>query len=80
MSKGSQPSGTTTTTQAPPSYMYPYIGTGMAQAGSLLASGGPQYYPGQQVAGFSDPQQEAMSGIDALAQTGTRAEIGRAHV
>lgn len=73
MSKGSQPSGSTTTTQTAPAYMYPYIGTGLAQAGDLLASGGPQYYPGQQVAGFSGPQQAAMSGIDALAQSGTQA-------
>lgn len=73
MSKGSQPAGNATTTQTAPSYMYPYIGTGLTQAGDLLASGGPQYYPGQQVAGFSGPQQDAMSGIDALAQNGTRA-------
>lgn len=73
MGKGSQPSGNTTTTQTPPAYMYPYIGTSLGQAASLLGSGGPQYYPGQQVAGFSAPQQAAMSGIDALARKGTGA-------
>ena len=73
MSKGSQPAGNTTTTQTPPSYMYPYIGTGLSQAASLLGSGGPQYYPGPLVAGFSTPQQAAMSGIDSLAQKGTQA-------
>ena len=73
MSKGSQPAGSTTTTQTPPSYMYPYIGTALGQASSLLGSYGPQYYPSQQTAGFSAPQQAAMSGITALAKNGTTA-------
>lgn len=68
LGKGGQtPAGQTTTTTTQPSYMYPYIGTALSQAGSLLASGGPQYYPGQTVAGFSDPQQAAFSGIDSMA-------------
>ena len=60
MSGGSVQTGTQTTTQAPPSYMYPYIGTGLSQAGDLLQTGGSQYYPGQPVAGFNSDQQKAM--------------------
>ena len=66
MSGGAQQAGTTTTTNAPPSYMYPYIGTALGQAGNLLQTGGPQYYPGQQVASFNPAQQTAMGGITAL--------------
>ena len=73
MSMGSQQSGSSTSTQTPPAYMYPYIGTALGQAGNLLATGGPSYYPGQQVAGFSGPQQAAMGAIDKLATTGTNA-------
>ena len=57
---GSQQTGSTTSTQAPPAYMYPYIGTGLGQAGNLLQTGGPQYYPGQPVAQFNSDQQQAM--------------------
>lgn len=70
---GQTPAGQTTTTTTPPSYMYPYIGTALSQAGSLLGSNGPQYYPGQTVAGFSQPQQDAMSGIVNLGLNGTPA-------
>jgi hypothetical protein len=51
--------------------MYPYIGTALGQAGNLLQGGGPSYYPGQEVAGFSQPQQTAMGAIDDLANSGT---------
>ena len=68
MSMGSpQPAGQTTTTAAPLPYMYPYIGTALSQAGDLLGSGGPQYYPGQPIAGFSQPQQAAFAGIQKMA-------------
>ena len=63
MSMGTQQTGSTTSTQAPPAYMYPYIGSGLGQASSLLQTGGPQFYPGQQVAGFNPTQQKAMTGI-----------------
>lgn len=66
-SKGATPAGNTVTTQAPPSYMQPYIGTALGQAGNLLQSGGPQFYPGQQVAGFSQPQEQAFGNISGLA-------------
>ena len=68
---GTQQTGSTTTTQAPPAYMYPYIGSALGQAGNLLQTGGPSYYPGQPVAGFSNPQQSAMGAIDNLATNGT---------
>ena len=62
MSNGSQPAGNTTTTTAPPSYMLPYISTALGQANNLIGYQ-PQYYPGNTVAGFSQPQQQAMQGI-----------------
>ncbi len=70
---GTQQTGSTTSTQTPPAYMYPYIGSALGQAGNLLQTGGPNYYPGQQVAGFSNPQQSAMGAIDNLAANGTGA-------
>jgi len=74
MSKGSQPAGNTTSTQAPAPYMLPYIGTAFGQANKLLASSGPKYYPGNTVAGFTAPQQQAMGKIDQLALKGTPQE------
>lgn len=72
LGKGGQtPAGQTTTTQTQPSYMYPYIGTALSQAGSLLGNNGPQYYPGQTAAGFSQPQQRAMQGIVDLGMNGS---------
>lgn len=62
MSGGATPAGNTTNTQTPPQYMYPYIGTALGQAGNLLQTGGPKYYPGQQVASFNPAQQAAMGG------------------
>lgn len=64
---GQQPAGQTTVTQAPPSYMGPYIGTALGQAGNLLQGPGPQYYPGQTVADFSQPQEQAFGGIQNFA-------------
>jgi hypothetical protein len=69
----SQPAGQTTNTTAPLPYMYPYIGTALSQAGGLLASGGPQYYPGQEVAGFNPTQQKAMTGIVNAGMNGSPA-------
>lgn len=66
MSKGAQQGGSTTATQTPAPYMYPYIGTALSQAGNLLNSGGPQYYPGQQVASFNPVQNQAFSNTNAI--------------
>lgn len=68
MSSGASQAGTTTNTQTPPAYMYPYIGTALGQAGNLLQTGGPKYYPGQQVASFNPAQQAAMGGTLNLDQ------------
>ncbi|HEY3645497.1 MAG TPA: hypothetical protein VGM16_09175 [Gammaproteobacteria bacterium] len=43
-----------------PPYLQPFYGTALGQAANLLQSGGPQYYTGQQVAGFNPTQQNAM--------------------
>ena len=64
---GTQQTGVSTTTQAPPPFMMPYIGTAYGQAANLLQGGGPQYYPGQTVAGFNPMQDQAFSGIQSLA-------------
>lgn len=61
--KGSQQAGETTSTQGPPSWMLPFISRAIGQADNLLSAGGPQYYSGPTVAGFSDPQQQAMQKI-----------------
>jgi len=67
MSKGAQQAGTTTSTQVPAPYMYPYMGTALGQAGNLLKSGGPQYYPGQTVAPFNPLQEAYFSDANKLA-------------
>lgn len=73
--QGAQQGGSTTTTQAPYTPYQPYIGTALGQASNLLQSGGPQYYPGQQVASFNPVQNSAFSGItkDANATGGLNA-------
>lgn len=73
MPSGSQQTGTQTSTQAPPSYMYPSVGTGLSDSAQILANGGAQYYPGQTVAGFSKPQQQAMGAIQTAGMNGTPA-------
>src|SRR5579859_3572224 len=73
MSGGSQQAGSTTNTNAPLPYMYPYIGTALGQAGNLLQGPGPQYYPGQQVASFNPVQQKAMAATEATGLNGSPA-------
>jgi hypothetical protein len=70
---GAQQSGNSTSTQGPLPFMYPYVGTALGQAGNLLKSGGPQYYTGQQVAGFNPTQQKAMRGIVNAGMNGSPA-------
>lgn len=72
-SKGAQQGGSTTTTQAPYAPYLPYIGTALGQAGNLLQGGGPDYYPGQQVASFNPTQQNAMQGITGMNTSGLNA-------
>ena len=67
MSKGSSPSGSTTTTVTPPSYAQPYIQTGLQNASNLLAKGPQSYYPGQQVASFNPLQEQSFSGVQSQA-------------
>lgn len=71
MSKGAQQSGSTTQTNTAPAWMYPYLGTGLQQASSLLQAGGPQVYSGQEVANFNPAQQQAMGGMFNLGMNGT---------
>lgn len=49
----------TTTKQSPWAAQAPYLKYGMDEATRLYQQGGPQYYPGSTVAGFSDAQKAA---------------------
>lgn len=69
MGMGSQQAGTTTTTNAPFTPYQPYIGTGLGQAANLLQAGGPNYYPGQQVASFNPIQNNAFGNINGIDNT-----------
>lgn len=69
MGMGSSQAGTTTTTNAPYAPYLPYIGTGLGQAANLLQQGGPNYYPGQQVASFNPVQNQAFGNTNALDNT-----------
>jgi hypothetical protein len=57
---------TTTTKQDVPEWMRPYYTGALDQANQLQSKGGPQYYPGQQVADLNNLQ---MGGIQGTAQT-----------
>lgn len=59
---GSQQVGAQTQSNTPPAYMFTPIGTALQGAESNYQTPA-QYFPGQTVAGFSKPQQQAMSGI-----------------
>jgi hypothetical protein len=72
MSGGAQQAGQTTQTQLPPNYMYPEIGTGLSEASSLLNSGGPNFYPGQQVASFNPIQNQSFTNTNNLDNTLTQ--------
>lgn len=63
------PAGQTTTTNAPFAPYQPYIGTGLGQAANLLQAGGPNYYPGQQVASFNPIQNNAFGNINGIDNT-----------
>lgn len=63
---GAQQAGNTTNTNAPYAGYQPYIGTALGQDANLLQSGGPKYYPGQQVASFNPIQNQAFKGITTL--------------
>lgn len=57
---------TTTTEQSVPDWMKPYYTGALTQGQALQESGGPQYYPGQQVAALNPYQ---LSGAQGIAQT-----------
>lgn len=64
MSGGSQ---NTTSQQTVPDWLQPYL-TGELQSGQgLVSAGGPQYYPGQQVAPLTSMQNAGISGIQQQA-------------
>ena len=66
MSKGAQQAGTTTTNQGPASYMYPYIGTGLQNAGNIYSAESSN--PTASVAPFNSVQQQAMGNITGMDQ------------
>lgn len=57
----SKSGGTTSTTSstAPSAFQQPYIDTMLSQAQNLYNSTGPSYYPGETVAGFTQPEKTA---------------------
>ena len=67
MSKG----GSTNTIQSktPPGYEIPYLKGTLQQAGGLYGTGGPSYYPGQQVAPFNPMQEQGLGDIQSAAQS-----------
>jgi len=72
MSGGSQ---NTVSQQTIPDFLKPYYTTALGQGANLLQSGGPQYYPGQQVAGLTDQQLQGVNSIQNAA-TGPNASQG----
>lgn len=54
---------TTTTQQSVPDWVKPYFTEALSQAQSLNKAGGPQYYPGQQVADLNGMQLGGLGGI-----------------
>lgn len=69
---GSKPSPVTTTTQSnnPPAFIQPYLEDAAKQSQNLYQSGGPQYYPGQTVAPFSNQTQQGLTQTQNLATQG----------
>lgn len=60
MSGGSQQSSSQTSV---PAWLQPYIQNTIGQAQTLQQGGGPQYYPGQQVASLNPMQQAGIQGV-----------------
>jgi hypothetical protein len=54
---------TTTTQQSVPDWVKPYFTSALQEAQGLNSGGGPQYYPGQQVADLNGMQMGGLSGI-----------------
>lgn len=70
---GSSPSGTSTSTSSTsvPAFQQPYLADAFSRARGNYMSGGPQYFPGQTVAGFSPEQEKAMGMATSRAQQGS---------
>lgn len=64
MSGGSQ---NTISQQTVPSWLQPYLTGELTQGNALVQGGGPQYYPGQQVADLTPMQQAGISGVQSQA-------------
>lgn len=64
MSGGSQ---NTTTKQDVPEWLKPYYQSELVNGQGLVNTGGPQYYPGQQVADLTPMQQQGVNGVQDLA-------------
>ncbi len=65
-----QQSATTTSSTVPWAAQQPYFLEQFNAADNLFNTYTPQYYPGQTVAGFTDPQKAALQGTIQQAQTG----------
>ncbi len=58
-------------TQSVPDWLQPFLTSALYQGQNLLNTGGPQFYPGQQVAGLTPMQEQ---GITEYWEHGRRAE------
>lgn len=67
---GSQGTSTSTSSSSPWPAQQPFIKEVMSEAKDLYHSGGPKYYPGSTVAGFSADQRRGMYGINNIATKG----------
>lgn len=75
MSGGGQ---NTVTQNTLPPQIAPYLTGALQQGQNLLQGGGPQYYPGQQVAGLNPMQLQGISGIEGLASGNNPAQSAAA--
>jgi hypothetical protein len=57
----------TVSSQTVPSWLQPYLTSNIAEGQALNAGGGPQYYPGQQVANLTPMTEQGIQGIENTA-------------
>lgn len=68
---------TTTTQQSVPDWVKPYFTSALQEAQGLNSGGGPQYYPGQQVASLTPMQQQGIQGVENLASGPNASQVAQ---
>src|SRR5580692_8090852 len=74
MSGGSQNTVSQTTV---PQWLQPYLESNIAQGTALQQGGGPQYYPGQQVASLTPMTQAGISGVAQTAMSPNASDVAQ---